>query len=165
MRKLVYIIAGILGTLTILMFAPYLMYLRAENVKAEWDRQIREWCETEGGITVFEQIDVSKQQYPDLVITPRGVSIPSRMSANTDDPFFYSNRTEILSNDQALIRRHTNEIVRSIDSKVLGRRVSFSRVGGDFYPFGFGTESSFSCSRVDGFNSDLNRAVFNLTAN
>ena len=52
-------------------------------------------------------------------------------------------------------------VYRKIDGKVLGKLVSYGRVGGDM-PTGIGHDSSFSCSQITGVDTDLEKKIFSI---
>jgi len=152
--------------LLILICAPIVLVvlglIGTELNKAYWDRQVRKLCEKEGGVTVYEVVTVSLEQYPTLRLTARGgLILPSDSQLNEGDPFYYKNSTKVLRKKNPTVRRYDSEVVRVEDEKVLGKKTSFSRIGGDF-PTVIGHPSSYSCSDVKGFKNDLFNSVIDI---
>lgn len=117
--------------------------------KAYWDREVRKLCEIDGGVQIYEKVELSVGEYPDL-INDRGVlRIPSKNHAKKTDPFFRESNTEVLRIGSPRIYRYEQSIVRRTDNKKISIQVVYGRRGGDF-PVGFGPPSSFSCgNKID----------------
>lgn len=153
-------------TFAILIFAPILLIVLAvfgtEVNKSYWDRKVRSLCETEGGVFVYHVANVAQSKYPSLQQTKKGASIlPSDSQVDVGDPFYYKSSTKLLRDNFPVVRRYISEVVRMEDGKVLGEKVTFSRIGGDF-PTLIGHSSSYSCGDVSGFKNDLFGSVINI---
>ena len=151
----------IFSVILLIIAMPILMFLGAQYNKRAWDRKITELCEEDGGITVFERVDVSLSKYPNLRITRNGVSAPNERFADSSDPFYHTSGSEVLQPRMPRITRHETSYVRYGDGKILGRLIIYSRAGGDF-PKGLGAATSFSCRAIPEIDTNLSQAVFNI---
>ena len=97
-----------------------------------WDREIKQLCEKDGGVRVYEKISLSKEQYA-LVLDQFGqLSPPLESEAREHAPLVRKQTSTYLRRNDPEVRRDELTVVRKSDGKVLGSRVSYSRVGGDF---------------------------------
>ena len=149
-----------------LIFTPVLLVILGivgtEFNKAYWDRKVRSLCETEGGVFVYDAAIVAQNKYPSLQQTKKGALIlPGDSKVGAGDPFYYKSSTKLLRDKFPVVRRYVSEVVRVEDGKVLGEKVTFSRIGGDF-PTLIGHPSSYSCGDVSGFENDLFDSVINI---
>ena len=133
--------------LPVILIALGIAYCEAN--KAYWDHRVRELCDKDGGVTVFERMEISKADYPNLEYTSLGALIfPSQTHAKPEDPFFIEFNSKSLREGFTDVFRFEQSIVRTIDGKRLSKLVSYSRRGGDF-PTGIVHPSSFSCGDED----------------
>ena len=115
--------------------------------KAYWDHKVDEMCEKDGGTVIYEKVEISRKDYPNVKLTSTGkIILPSQEMAKINDPFYYISETEYLRRGSLDVMRHKQSIYRSSDKKLLGKRVSYGRRGGDYLfiegPF---HPSSYSC--------------------
>ena len=121
--------------------------------KAYWDHRVKELCNKDGDITIYEKVVISKSDYPNMKFISTGQPIlPDEGNARSSDPFFSTFNTAVLHKGYPEIRRYEQSIVRSNDKKILSTLVSYSRVGGDI-PTGIIHPSYYSC---ENFHSNLN---------
>jgi hypothetical protein len=121
--------------------------------KYRLDNEVRRLCAEDGGITVYESVEL-----PIVGIDPdAGMTIPQLGKQGLDEPFAYewSSRQLVLGNPS--LRRDEMRVVRVSDGKILGRLVSYSRIGGDAP--GPWQESHFHCPAGDE-ERQLMKAVF-----
>ena len=119
-------------------------FLFFEANKAYWDHRVAKMCEKDGGVTVFEKVEILKTDYPNIKVTSNNLLIlPSEKNVKQGDPFFY--KYNVLSIRQGFINitRHEQLVIRNKDRKILSRHISYGRSGGDF-PTGF-HPSNFLC--------------------
>ena len=117
--------------------------------KAYWDHRIKEMCEKNGGVTVFEKVEISKADYPSLKFTSNGHAIfPPESHANQNTPFYYTFKTEYLKKGSPDVMRFEQSIIRSKDKKALSTHISYARSGGDFPDF-ISYPSSYSCGDTE----------------
>jgi len=133
-----------------------------EGRKAYWDSKVREFCRKEGGVTVYERVPLSVEEFRKLGGDHGPLPIPSESTASKDSPYISKqSRIDIREKDPEVIRGEWL-IERRSDGKVLARLVYFSRIGGD-NPLSFGHPTVFSCRNIPGFRSDIERQVFEIT--
>jgi len=104
------------------------------------DRQVRELCAKDGGVKVYETVKLS----PGLMkkYTENITVIPYRKLKNTDEYYMDWEITYLKKGNPSLQRSHFR-LIRSIDQKLLGESVMYSRGGGDLPGPWHG--SSFKC--------------------
>lgn len=123
-----------------------------------WDAQVKEMCERDGGVTVYERIDLDETDYQKLGGSGGVIPVPDERSKTKNYPYFSKSvRQEINSNPQ--VARLETEVVRRSDNKVLGRVINYLRIGGDF-PTGIQHDTSFSCRDIHGVRLDVEKQVF-----
>lgn len=100
-----------------------------------WDHKVKELCEKDGGVTVYEKVEILKKDYPNLKLTTSGaVILPSADHAKSDDPFFTKSNTIVLHDGSPEVFKFEQLIIRAKDNKELSRHVSYGRRGGDIIP-------------------------------
>jgi hypothetical protein len=143
-----------------LLVLPVLLSACSTPSQIIWDAKVRGMCEKDGGVTVFEQVELSKAKYPMLKFALNGdVILPSERRVSNNDPFYWKGKTDIIKDGYLSVVRHESSIVRSKDQKILSTSVSFARGGGDV-PTGISHPSSFSCRDIDGFELNTSNLTF-----
>lgn len=130
-------------------------FIICEVNKAYWDHKVSKMCEKDGGITVYDKEIISQKKYRQLGSIQGEVTIPFVDKADMGDDYV---RKFILTNLRKgflKVNRHEMSIIRRADNKVLGRRISYSRIAGDF-PTIIAHHSSFSCPE----HSSLVKQIF-----
>lgn len=122
--------------------------------KAYWDYRVKELCEKDGGVTVFETVKLTKDEYENL-----GVYISPTRSKAKSNGYFFESETEIIREKNPIVRRYVSHLYRSSDKKLLGTRVGYSRIGGDI-PTGISHPSGFSCTLLAGMNNNITGSIF-----
>lgn len=149
-----------------LILAPILLvilgFIGTELNKAYWDSRVREMCESEGGITVYETVQLSREEYIEYGGIDGTIPVPNENSSQgTNFPFFASRKRSDIRNGYPEVWTNETIIYRKADAKELGRYVTFTRRGGDF-PSGIAAASSFSCRDVSGFRTDFEKQIFTI---
>jgi len=156
-----------LRALAALILIPVLVGIFFEGRKVIWDNRVRELCEKEGGVWVYENAQLP-QQYFDrdgLVRIPsksKNPDHPLAFEAKPSDPYYYEWIDEPVVEGYLAVGKHTLNVYRAIDNKVLGRMIVFSRSGGDIPTFAH--PSSFSCPEPNN-RPDLLRMIFSNDQN
>ena len=120
-----------------------------EPNKAYWDHRVKELCDKDGGVTIYEKVVISKEDYPNMKVTSTGQPIlPFENDATKQDPFYRSTKNDLIHKGYLLleVRRYEQSIVRAVDKKILSKSVHYFRRGGDF-PTGIMHPSSYGCER------------------
>ena len=129
-----------------------------EGRKAYWDHKVKEMCEKDGGATVFENVRISQEEYEKLGGINGTIPVPSERYKK-DSPYFDRTVTEKIHEWNPEVIKWTSEIIRSVDEKILGKQITYSRIGGDI-PTGITHPSSFSCRDIAGINLHIVRQIF-----
>lgn len=143
--------AGAIKVLLLIPAALVLLLILAvaffEGRKAYWDCRVREMCEKDGGVKVFETFVITRSQFVAWggKVGIRGVPIPHESDKRTEIPVYRRTMDETLRTGSPTVRRDITEFVRRSDGKLLGRYVYYARRGGDFPTWAH--ESSFGCPK------------------
>lgn len=132
-----------------------------EGRKAYWNHKVTEMCEKDGGVKVYEHIELSRREYPTLISSSGNVIIPNLSNAKPNDPYYVTFSEIIIREKNPKVRKTETKIIRHSDSKVLSLRVSYSRGGGDI-PTGILAPSSFSCRSLGDINTSLIESTFSV---
>ena len=116
-----------------------------EGHKAYWDSRVREMCEKDGGVAVYEKTRISLEQFNRSPKVIGYIGIESIESAKPEDVVFSIDSETVLRDWNPRVTRFERVVKRRMDGKVVGKIVSYSRIGGDF-PTGIVHESSFTCT-------------------
>lgn len=124
------------------------------------DRKMEEFCKKDGGVKVYEKIMLSPVEYDKVF------NYVTKAKSQEDyyglEYRYLSENKHLVGNDDDAGRgrgeliRHYSAIYRKSDDHLLGEDVWYTRVGGDFFIFGF-QASSNSCPRP---RHDLGQSIF-----
>lgn len=115
-----------------------------EARKAYYDWQVRKMCENDGGIAVYEHIQITPEVASRMRRVDGHLSIGHESIAPSGDIAFLRGGPSVLREGALSLSRHEYAVVRRADEKVMARVVRYRRSGGDF-PFTASHPSSFSC--------------------
>jgi len=148
---------GVIGWMLVIPVAIVVLLLLAvgfyEGRKAYWDYRVREMCEKDGGVTVYEKISVSPDEYRRLSKVDGSAAIVSEANSKPTEPAFAVDKETVLKEWAPRVTRWESSVKRRSDGKVTGKMVTYYRVGGDF-PLSFGHPTSFSCPERKQFYLD-----------
>lgn len=122
--------------------------------KAYWDYRVRKWCAKDGGVKVYEYIELTQQEYIARGGKYGQLPMPIKRQRKSDDPYYLEFAELLIRNSQPQVRRFETRVVRSRDLKIMAELVEFDRGGGDF-PTGISAPSGFSCRNVPGIDTDI----------
>ena len=125
--------------------------------KAYWDKQVENLCRRDAGITVYERVTLTPEQFKLVQGRSGGIVIPSKRAAGPETPYYLETEQTSIRDNSPRVSRTDMRIVRRVDGKVLSSSVSYMRFGGDFP--GLSHDSSFGCEEL-GFRGDLTRETF-----
>jgi hypothetical protein len=114
------------------------------GAKNYWDEQIKQLCSQDGGTTVYEQIELSREEFKRLGGIERAIPIPNEDSPSVGYPYVRRLIESKLNESNPEVIRSETQVIRRSDGKILGKAVRYSRRGGDF-PTGIAEASSFAC--------------------
>lgn len=108
--------------------------------KMYWDARVRELCAQDGGIKVYETVELPSDLYKQYA--SRNWILPDKSQAKSSDYYMERNRLYYRNSDPTVTRTQY-KIVRNRDGKVLGISIGYGRSGGDL--FGPWERSYFLC--------------------
>ena len=147
------LVPAVIALLILLVFGFY------EGRKAYWDSKVREMCEKDGGVTVFEHVTISEEEYERLRGIQGGLPIPfADDTKNKEYPYFRDTNQSRIREWNPEVARLEMSIKRRSDGKILARSVHYWRRGGDI-PTGIFHDSSFGCPE----QSVLSREIFRIS--
>ena len=112
-----------------------------EGRKAYWDHKVKEMCEKDGDVAIYEKFEISSEEYTKL---PKVNNIATVPAVSKGDPVFSQSKSTYLHRSNPEVRRTEVKIIRKQDENVIARYAMYSRVGGDF-PTIIGHPTYFSC--------------------
>ena len=152
---------GLLKALYVSMFAS--MSLLSGCQKYELDRQMEALCKKDGGVRVYETVEL-----PPEMFDQGGGPFPGWRKRKLDDrlsPDYAYERTDTILKDgdplkgQGLLRRFQVRIIRRADMKIMGESVNYGRSGGDFIVIDHFT--SKVCPAKQGSNDVIHQVFIN----
>jgi hypothetical protein len=123
-----------------------------------WDAKVKEMCEKDGGVTIYEKVRVSRAdlQRGVLPMSADGMIGPTLKELSHPDAPVYAKRTiTYLREANPEVGRVEWTFIRRTDQKIVARSVSYGRRGGDFPSPSHG--SSFGCPDPKKDEADLQR--------
>ena len=128
----------------------------APGQQAYWDEKVKELCEKDGGVTIYEPIRVSRAEINRHVLpmTRDGkLGIALKQLAHPDAPAYAERKTTYIREGNPQVARIEWIAVRRSDRAVAARWVIYGRLGGD--PPSPAHESHFSCPDPEKITLDL----------
>ena len=128
--------------------------------KAYWDYRVKQMCEKDDGVKVYERVFLSALEYeshsgPD----GRLIAPPESNSDNTQYLYFSKYKKSYIRESNPGVYKRETIIYRKLDSKELGSMIHYRRVGGDFPTIIFHT-SGFGCEGTTNLRSLLDEIFF-----
>lgn len=133
-----------------------------EGRKAYWDAKVREMCEKDGGVTIYERVRISRAEINRHVLpmTADGrLSFTTKELAHPYAPIYAVERITYVRESNPRVRRTESVIMRRTDQTVVAKWVIYARTGGDF-PTGFSEGTNFICPDLQKMTSDLHEQLF-----
>jgi hypothetical protein len=121
---------------------------------AYWDAIVKENCLKDGGVTIYERVQITPRKQRELGGVGDTIPVPSRRSAKPGMPYVAEDHTTWLHRSNPEVTRWETLVVRTSDGKVLSRLVDYARVGEDFI-------RPYSC-RDAGIRLDVERQTFEI---
>lgn len=155
-RSQALVLKGLISIGTVIFFVWFLWM--AIGQKMWLDHLVREMCGKNGGIKVYETVELPKERFDEI----GNVHIPSSRYAKSEDEYCLETKTSYLmrgnpdSTGAPEIFQSTYKLIRQSDGKILGEVSSFTRRGGGLP--GPWHPSSFSCPE----RLNLEKSIFKL---
>ena len=118
-----------------------------------WDSQVKEMCERDGGVRVFEKLLISRTDIDLLGRVDGKISVPVKALAHPNAPAYAVNKVTILRQGNPGVWRSEWEIIRRVDQVAVARVTIYNRSGGDFPSPAH--ESRFTCPDLKTITSDM----------
>ena len=152
-------VKGIAVVVVVLILVPLLAVGFYESRKAYWDAQVREMCAKDGGVTVLEQISISKEQEEYLPHVDGVVAVTRESLSDPRAPAFSKIVETIVESGNPSVLRYEQVIVRRADKTATARVVIYVRTGGDLPSPAF--PSNYYCPPLSKINSEISK-VFRI---
>lgn len=133
-------------------------FLFCEANKAYWDHKVTEMCEKDGGVTVYENVTLTQEEYERNDGKNGVIRVMSESTSKNNHQYAWSNTDTVINETNPYVRRSEYITYRKSDKKELGKWITYSRRGGDL-PIGF-HPSSFSCSDIPNFEKNITKKIF-----
>ncbi|AQQ67173.1 hypothetical protein Mag101_05625 [Microbulbifer agarilyticus] len=155
----------IFGAFSLIIFIPILLVILGvigtELNKAYWDKQVSRMCEEEGGVVIFERVVLSDSEYQRNDGNDGSIRVMPEETSKEKHEYAWRSNTVVINASKPYVRRTEYTVYRKDGGEELGKKVTFSRRGGDF-PTGIMHESSFSCSDKFGFDINIVNEIFKI---
>jgi len=125
----------------------------APGSQTYWDSQVKEMCEKDGGVRVFERLLISRTDIDLLGRVDGKIGVPVKALAHPNAPAYAVNKVTILRQGNPGVWRSDWEIFRRVDQVVVARVTIYNRSGGDFPSPAH--ESRFTCPDLKQITSDM----------
>lgn len=123
--------------------------------QAYWDAQVKEMCEKDGGVRIFELLHISEADIEFLGRVDGRIAVPAKRVAHPKSPVFAENKITYIRQSNPAVWRSEWVVRRRVDLVIVARWTSYVRVGGDVpsdaHP------SSFSCPNPETITSNLQK--------
>lgn len=132
--------------------------------KSYWDYRVKQMCEKDGGVTVYEKVELSEEEYKKYGGRAEPIRVPLEDSSSTN--FFYVKKwlVHTLHKTNPEVIKSEFVVYRKYDGKKFGKMITYTRSGGDF-PTIIGHPSGFSCRDIPGFKLNLEQQIFSVKEN
>jgi hypothetical protein len=112
--------------------------------KMYWDAKVRQLCAKDGGIKVYETVELPAHLYNQYAKI--NWIFPEKSRAKSSDKFYSETIIFYYRRDDPRVTRRQYRIVRRSDGKILGESISYGRGGGDIKGPWF--SSSYQCPPI-----------------
>ncbi len=135
------------------------------GAKSYWDDKVKEMCANDGGVTVYQKVEVSGDEINRhvLPVSAGKLSVAPKELAHPDAPVYAIEAIRTIRDSDPVVRRAESLIVRRADQAVVAKSVRYVRLGGDF-PTGLAESSTFSCPSPQQLAADLHERLFVMGA-
>jgi hypothetical protein len=124
---------------------------------ADWDAKVKELCQKDGGVIVYERVQISKEEARHVTGPAGGLVVAREDAANASNPYVSRNMRTTLNDGNPTVFKSETVIVRTKDGKVLSRLTYYGRAKRG------GIDSGYSCRDV-GIALDLEQQTFEVAS-
>lgn len=118
-----------------------------------WDAQVREMCERDGGVKIYEKLHISKSDIDLLGRVDGKIDMPIKQLAKPNSPAYAELKITNLNDGNPQVTRTESTIIRRIDQVTIAQWIVYSRFGGDFPSLSH--PSTFRCPDIKKITADL----------
>lgn len=129
--------------------------------QAYWDAKVKELCEKDGGITVYEKIRLRTEELMELSDYFGAIRAPVEKYIKPYDVLFSERSVTVLNKENPIFKKMETRIFRRSDRKLLGSEITYGRMGLDVQD-GYGHSSSYGCGDIDGFLTNINKYIYEV---
>ena len=97
-----------------------------------WDEQVREMCERDGGVRIYEKLRITKADIELLGRVGGKIGVPAKDLANPKAPAYQELKITRIRDGNPRVSRTDLIIVRRADQTVVAQATIYARSGGDF---------------------------------
>ncbi|MCU7873333.1 MAG: hypothetical protein KZQ91_11360 [Candidatus Thiodiazotropha sp. (ex Lucinoma borealis)] len=137
LNKIAYYALG--GVLFIVWFASGFWPFAGKKIY--YDTQVMEMCAKDGGVKVYETVELPAEKYDSYA--KKNWHLPDESNLKPSDEYYYSRERIIYREKDPRVSRRETQLIRHSDKKVLGTYIDYGRGGGDLPGFWHG--SHFTC--------------------
>jgi hypothetical protein len=110
-----------------------LVFANTELNKAYWDYRVKGWCEKDGGVTVFETMELTKEESEMYGGIKDVIPVPSKTASYADKlECLSSYKKQSIRDSNPSVYRWFGTVYRVSDKKILGKVVGYHRGGWGF---------------------------------
>ena len=133
----------------LLLIAAAMALTACTSEKDRLDAEARRLCSIDGGIKVFETVTLPPEKFNQYgqPLIPNGKDDKGYGYFSKGDQEHIAGQISQLSGDGAGLKKHTSQIVRTADGKVMGESIVYGRHGGGLLD-GYLHGSGFRCPDV-----------------
>jgi len=146
---------AILRVIVALILVPILVATFYEGRKVYWDYRVQEMCANDGGVTIVEPVSISTMQEKLLPHVGGVVAVAPESLSDVAAPAFSRTRETYIHQEQPLVIRYEQEVVRRLDGKSVAKAVTYVRSGGDIPSPAF--SSSHFCPPLDKTSLEMSK--------
>lgn len=133
----------------LLLIAAAMVLSACTSEKDRLDAEARRLCAIDGGIKVFETVTLPPEKFNQFgqPLIPNGKDDKEFGYFSKGDQQHIAGQISQLSGDGAGLKKHTSQIIRTTDGKVMGESIVYGRHGGGLLD-GYLHGSGFRCPDV-----------------
>lgn len=136
-----------------------LTFAYTELNKAYQDYRVKLLCEKDGGVSVFEVVELTHEEYILNGGNKGGIRVMPERTSIDRHQYAYKSVNTTIKDKSLVVWRSEYVTYRKSDNLTLGKYITFTRRGGDF-PTIVVHPSSFSCRDIEGFETDVLKKIF-----
>jgi hypothetical protein len=140
----------------VLILACVTWYVLSDQWQRYWDRRVVELCAKEGGVEIFQHVELTEEQFRTLPKVDGHVTGNASMNLTLEsEPTYAESKIEVVRENSPRVWKTTSLIRRKSDAEAVARYVRVSRLGGD--PITVDHPSSFMCPPSEQIYADLSK--------